>query len=131
MMSAVHRSFFLSRSSPILIQFTSVDLKLKGLAVIFCGPVAKYAAAGPVLSPGHDDDLVEWWLRVRKAVVKERRRGFDSLVCLVVWQLWLERNARTFNRRAAQVPAMLVKVWSEVKMWCLAKIITWSQLIPG
>ena len=40
------------------------------------------------------------WLSARKSVQKEVRKGFDSLVLLIGWILWKERNDRTFNNRA-------------------------------
>jgi hypothetical protein len=35
------------------------------------------------LAPALDSSVVEWWLHTRKCVAKQRRRAFDSLVCLV------------------------------------------------
>lgn len=29
---------------------------------------------------------------------KRTRKTFDSLLILISWSMWLERNARTFNR---------------------------------
>jgi hypothetical protein len=37
-------------------------------------------------------------------VIKERRRAFDSLVVVVAWSVWLERNERCFAR-ACNSPA--------------------------
>jgi hypothetical protein len=50
------------------------------------------------LVPTQDDDFPDWWLVRRKALHKDRRKGFDSLVPLVSWSLWLERNDRVFNK---------------------------------
>lgn len=44
------------------------------------------------LAPRAHDTLVDWWLRSRKQIGKPRRHAFDSLVILVTWLLWLERN---------------------------------------
>jgi hypothetical protein len=44
-----------------------------------------------------DNALISWWLRQRKAVPKAHRKGFDSLVLLITWSLWLERNGRVFR----------------------------------
>jgi hypothetical protein len=38
-----------------------------------------------------------WWLRARKRVCKAHHKAHDSMVALVVWQLWLQRNARVFG----------------------------------
>jgi hypothetical protein len=47
--------------------------------------------------PVAEDNLLEWWLQSRKMVAKPRRRAFDSFVFLVIWHLWLERNALVFR----------------------------------
>lgn len=44
-----------------------------------------------------EEDVMVWWLRRRKLVAKKMREGFDSLVFLVSWRLWKERNAWTFT----------------------------------
>jgi hypothetical protein len=44
-----------------------------------------------------DVALAPWWLAGRKSLPKERRRGLDSLVTLVWWNIWRERNSRVFT----------------------------------
>ena len=41
-------------------------------------------------------------------------RGFRSLLLLVNWELWLERNARTFKRAERPVHILLLKIKEEV-----------------
>jgi hypothetical protein len=48
-------------------------------------------------APQMDDSLQSWWLRTRNRFRSKERRGFDSLVVLVSWRLWRQRNARCFN----------------------------------
>ena len=40
-----------------------------------------------------------WWLLLRKTFPKGLRKAFDSLVFIVGWHLWKERNSRTFDTR--------------------------------
>ena len=40
-----------------------------------------------------DEPAIPWWLRCRKALPKQFRRGFDSLFFLIGWSIWKERNA--------------------------------------
>jgi len=54
------------------------------------------------------EDIMWWWTTSRKRLPKELRRGFDSLLLLVGWLMWKERNARTFNRVASS-PAQLLE----------------------
>ena len=51
-----------------------------------------------------------WWSTSRKWLPKELRRGFDSLLLLVGWLLWKERNARTFNRVASSPVQLLESI---------------------
>ena len=48
---------------------------------------------------------------------KVDRRGFDSLVILVSWLLWKERNGRTFDRRVRTVDDLVLRVCDEVVAW--------------
>jgi hypothetical protein len=43
-----------------------------------------------------------WWTDSRKRLPKQIHRGFDSLFFIVGWNLWKERNARTFDRSSRQ-----------------------------
>jgi hypothetical protein len=66
------------------------------------------------LIPAHADKLTSWWLRARKAVAKLRRPAFDSIVLLLAWSLWLQRNDRVF-RSENKLPSTLVNsIWTSV-----------------
>jgi hypothetical protein len=58
--------------------------------------------------------LVDWWLRVRKTVGKVRRPAFDSMVILIVWYLWLQRNIRVFDGACKTPSVLLVGIWGMV-----------------
>ncbi|XP_034573454.1 phenylacetaldehyde reductase isoform X3 [Setaria viridis] len=69
------------------------------------------AVMGPIIPPTinssmsillrllQDLSLADWWMTVRKRVDKVARKSFDSMLILTSWSIWLEHNARTFNRR--------------------------------
>ena len=62
------------------------------------------------LRPNDDSSLVDWWQQAWVEVPESFRRGFDSLVLLVSWEVWKERNRRTFdgnNKTPAQVLALI------------------------
>jgi len=44
-----------------------------------------------------NNEMLLWWLHSRKLVPKDARRGFDSLVMLISWSIWKERNSWTFR----------------------------------
>ncbi|TVU51343.1 hypothetical protein EJB05_02762, partial [Eragrostis curvula] len=79
------------------------------------------------LTPTSTDELAEWWLRSRKKMEKGRRKGFDSLVVLVVWQLWKERNRRVFNNERWLPQRLINATQDEAKLWYLAGIKHMSQ----
>jgi hypothetical protein len=67
-----------------------------------------------------EEKVLEWWLRSRKLVDKQVRKGFDSLFFLVGWTHWKERNARTFNRTSTGPASLALKIQEEANEWCLA-----------
>lgn len=50
---------------------------------------------------------------------KDIRRGFDSLVILVVWHIWKERNPHVFKSKAANSQAIIQKMLVEGAQWAL------------
>jgi len=65
-----------------------------------------------------DCNLAEWWLHHREQLQAQVRPSFDSMVLLVTWTLWKERNARVFRRRASAAPAMAKEMLMEAELWC-------------
>ena len=68
----------------------------------------------------HMDHLASWCTEARKHVPKPNRRGFDSLVVLICWQLWKEHNDRTFDRRVHTIEQVIDRIVDEIAAWSLA-----------
>jgi hypothetical protein len=50
------------------------------------------------LAPNHDaPGFSAWWSRAVRRVPKEKRKGLNSLIILVIWFLWKHRNACVFD----------------------------------
>jgi hypothetical protein len=47
--------------------------------------------------PSVDDIFTMWWLRSRKLTPKAHRKAFDSMVALISWMIWLQRNDHVFH----------------------------------
>jgi hypothetical protein len=61
-------------------------------------------------------------------VIKERRRAFDSLVVVVAWSVWLERNERCFARACNSPAAVCMETWNLLQLWCRASLVDRSRL---
>ena len=63
---------------------------------------------------------MDWWTTSRKRLPKVLRRGFDSLFFLVGWNLWKERNGRTFDRAGRQPQQLAQVIVEEASLWIAA-----------
>ena len=61
------------------------------------------------LCPTTESRLFDWWLGVRAVAPEQFRRALDSCVLLVSWEIWKERNRRTFDN-ANLTPLQLYEV---------------------
>jgi hypothetical protein len=71
----------------------------------------------------------EWWLAVRKRLIKERRRGFDTFFILVIGSIWLERNAGVFRHESKQVQGLIAAIRDEGELWVGAGYANLSDLL--
>ena len=61
-----------------------------------------------------------WWCGTIKGVPRDSRKGLNSLIILVAWELWKHRNACVFEGARPVVEVMLQSVANESNLWCLA-----------
>ena len=85
------------------------------------------------LRPTHwepSDSVLQWWLMLgtRTGVP---RSGLRSLILLVVWEIWKERNARTFHRKEQSATNLLLKIKEEARAWGLAGAKRLASLLSG
>jgi len=74
------------------------------------------------LMPSGDDDLGEWWLHQRRRVDQASRPLFDSLLLLVAWSVWKDRNCRVFGRPASSVHTVVqAAIVKEGEDWAMAR----------
>ena len=66
------------------------------------------------------DFFLVWWSHTRKLIPKPWRHSFDTLVVLICWLLWKERNDKTFDRRVRTVQEVIVRVNDEITAWAQA-----------
>jgi hypothetical protein len=65
----------------------------------------------------------DWWLLVRKQVPKIRRRDFDTVVILVHWRIWKERNSRIFDGVQHSAQEVFEGIRDEIAMWRYAGLV--------
>jgi hypothetical protein len=64
---------------------------------------------GLQLQEPHDNaNLERWWTETRKRLRREDRRGFHTLVLLIAWTLWKQRNARVFGNLERQLSTVQI-----------------------
>jgi hypothetical protein len=68
------------------------------------------------------DSLRSWWFEARKRFRRKEKRGFDTLVTLISWRLWKQRNARVFDNGTRQFSeeALVDQILAEWDLWSKA-----------
>ncbi|XP_071679762.1 uncharacterized protein [Lolium perenne] len=81
------------------------------------------AAGLNIVEPNRDSSLESWWSSARDLVRRRDRNSFDTLVILIAWQIWKQRNARVFGNTNLQFSTaqMLIHIKEEFGLWRLAK----------
>ena len=64
-----------------------------------------------------DDSLVSWWHRTNSSMGKEKAKSWRSILALVWWNLWKERNDRTFRNISCHPTQLFLKIQVEAKDW--------------
>jgi hypothetical protein len=76
------------------------------------------------------NDINSWWLHIVHDHPR-RRKAIASLVMLVSWELWNERNARFFNNKSSMALVVLARIKSEARSWVFTGAKYLVYLIPG
>jgi hypothetical protein len=88
-------------------------------------------AGCPSLSPAiwsANFDLQSWFCHLLK-VQQQYRKGVGSLVLLIVWSLWRERNNRIFRKAELSVPRFISFLRDAIRMWIFAGAKFLSSLV--
>ena len=72
------------------------------------------------LVPPDGSCLSEWWQNTRTTISKPFKRSFDSLVLLVSWMVWNERNRRTFDSITRTPSQLFALILEEADAWIAA-----------
>ncbi|XP_072151401.1 uncharacterized protein [Setaria viridis] len=65
------------------------------------------------------DALHDWWTALAGAQVANKK-GLRSLIILVLWEVWKERNARVFQHQEQSIPRLVARIRDEATTWVAA-----------
>jgi hypothetical protein len=75
------------------------------------------AVGWQALTPSQSETLADWWQHARGRLSGELRRSFDFAVLLTTWNLWKERNRRTFDGAHRIVSQLCRAIVEEADTW--------------
>jgi hypothetical protein len=75
-------------------------------------------------------DIQDWWSLLAEAP-GAHRKGLASLILLIVWMIWEERNARVFKHKLSLTFVILDKIKCEARLWVITGVKRLSELMPG
>jgi hypothetical protein len=92
--------------------------------------LASWLSIGPLAPATWPDStsIKQWWFMVGSVAVP--KKGTRSLLLLVVWHIWLERNNRTFQRQERSVADLLAAIKAEARLWGVAGAKHLLALLP-
>ena len=70
--------------------------------------------------PSVQDNLREWWVHTRGSFTGATRRKLDTVIVLVAWKVWRERNRRVFDKILKPTNVLIEHIKNEAKQWNLA-----------
>jgi hypothetical protein len=77
------------------------------------------AALGVHLNQQPAGTIVAWW-ETWRALWPNHAKGADSLLALIAWEIWKERNARCFRGAVTQIPAIKASIKQQAELWVQA-----------
>lgn len=77
------------------------------------------AIGHPECLPVNEPSFYQWLCSSRIRIREHLRRGFDTVVTLVAWTIWKERNGRIFNQQQ--------RTWVDIVKGMAAEATLWRQ----
>lgn len=82
--------------------------------------LSRYGLPATLAPSATTANLLEWWEQSRSSVPRDYRRGWSSLVQLVWWTAWKERNARIFDNKFSTVMQVFHCLIEDIDTWTIA-----------
>jgi hypothetical protein len=79
---------------------------------VLCKVGLQYLALGP-------EDMIfqDWWRNAEGQVSKEKKKGFNTMVILVAWWLWKDRNTCVFDGASPSTRDVLQHIQEDATLW--------------
>lgn len=87
----------------------------------------------PCLQPSNWDqteNVNDWFLQLVNGIPAPVKEGMKSLVMLVIWEVWRERNRRVFMNECMQIQQVMEATHNEAKAWAYAGNNGLQQVMP-
>ena len=75
--------------------------------------------------------FMKWWSFAIKLAPRELKKGLNTLVFLVSWEVWKHRNACVVEGVSSDVPLVLQNIANEGSLWCRAGAMGLRFLLEG
>jgi hypothetical protein len=82
---------------------------------VWCGLV--HGLGLPNILPHQGSGINDWWLHASSSFAAADRRKANSLIMLGLRHIWLEWNARVFDRASAPMTTVLNSILDEWRLW--------------
>jgi hypothetical protein len=74
------------------------------------------------ITPTADSEMALWWPTLSKAVPANFKKELNSLVVLVARKIWLEWNARIFDKFTTMPRPLCDRIQRQFELWKSARI---------
>jgi hypothetical protein len=78
----------------------------------------------------NEPNVDAWWTNIALGR-GQHRKALASLLMLISWEVWKERNARVFRHHISATNVIIAKIKDEARAWCLAGAKNLCNIIPG
>jgi hypothetical protein len=78
----------------------------------------------------NEPSVDDWWSKIALER-RNDRKALTSMIMLISWEIWKERNACIFHHHQSTVAMVIVKIKEEARAWCLAGAKFSSYVILG
>jgi hypothetical protein len=58
------------------------------------------------------------------------KKGLRSLILLIAWEIWKERNQRIFEHKETAAPNLMAKIKEEARTWIMAGARRLGEFLP-